>query len=94
MEESIDSWRVAAQLDRQYYWNYSQLLVQEGHYKDAIAALDKVRGRKADVALIKLALTTNLSGLTMRSLMPKERMRLSHRIRQKVGLSIYLSYAK
>lgn len=52
-EESIDSWRIAAQLDRQYYWNYSQLLVQEGHYKDAIAALDKVRGRKADVALIK-----------------------------------------
>jgi len=44
---------VAAKLDRQYYWNLSQLLVQEGQYKDALVALDKVAGRKADVALVK-----------------------------------------
>lgn len=52
-DRSIASWRVAAKLDRQYYWNFSQLLVQEGHYKDALIALDKVSGRKADVALVK-----------------------------------------
>ncbi|MFV8436429.1 tetratricopeptide repeat protein [Vibrio owensii] len=52
-DKSIASWRVAANLDRQYYWNLSQLLVQEGHYKDALIALDKVSGRKADVALVK-----------------------------------------
>ncbi|QLK49479.1 hypothetical protein DR996_31775 [Vibrio owensii] len=52
-DKSIASWRVAAKLDRQYYWNLSQLLVQEGHYKDALVALDKVSGRKADVALVK-----------------------------------------
>ncbi|EDP57817.1 hypothetical protein [Vibrio sp. AND4] len=52
-DKSIKSWRVAAKLDRQYYWNLSQLLVQEGHYKDALIALDKVSGRKADVALVK-----------------------------------------
>lgn len=52
-DKSIASWRVAAKLDRQYYWNLSQLLVQEGHYKDALIALDKVSGRKADVALVK-----------------------------------------
>ncbi|KIF47547.1 tetratricopeptide repeat protein [Vibrio owensii] len=52
-DRSIASWRVAAKLDRQYYWNLSQLLVQEGHYKDALIALDKVSGRKADVALVK-----------------------------------------
>ncbi|MCX2792695.1 tetratricopeptide repeat protein [Vibrio sp. Sgm 5] len=52
-DKSIASWRVAAKLDRQYYWNLSQLLVQEGHYKDALLALDKVSGRKADVALVK-----------------------------------------
>lgn len=52
-DKSIASWRVAAKLDRQYYWNLSQLLVQEGHYKDALSALDKVSGRKADVALVK-----------------------------------------
>ncbi|MGR5206917.1 hypothetical protein [Vibrio sp. PNB23_22_7] len=52
-QKSIDSWRVAAKLDRQYYWNLSQLLVQEGHYQDALVALDNVPGRKADVALVK-----------------------------------------
>lgn len=52
-DKSIDSWRVAAKLDSKYYWNYSQLLVQEGHYQQALAALDKVKGRNADVALIK-----------------------------------------
>lgn len=52
-DKSIASWRVAAKLDRQYYWNLSQLLVQEGYYKDALIALDKVSGRKADVALVK-----------------------------------------
>lgn len=52
-DKSIDSWRIAAKLDSKYYWNYSQLLVQEGHYQQALAALDKVKGRNADVALIK-----------------------------------------
>ncbi|MGR5231098.1 hypothetical protein [Vibrio rotiferianus] len=52
-DKSIESWRVAAKLDRQYYWNLSQLLVQEGQYKDALVALDEVSGRKADVALVK-----------------------------------------
>lgn len=39
--------------DPQYNWNFSQLLVQEGEYQQALAVLDKVSGRKADVALIK-----------------------------------------
>ncbi len=52
-DKSIDSWRIAAKLDSEYYWNYSQLLVQQGHYQQALAALDKVKGRNADVALIK-----------------------------------------
>ncbi|MDF2155787.1 tetratricopeptide repeat protein [Vibrio sp. CAU 1672] len=52
-EKSIVSWRAAAKLDRQYYWNLSQLLMQEGHYQQALVALDKVTGRRADVALIK-----------------------------------------
>ncbi len=52
-EKSIDSWRVAAKLDPQYNWNLSQLLVQEGQYKHALAVLDNVSGRPADVALIR-----------------------------------------
>ncbi|EGR3261544.1 hypothetical protein DLI08_17355 [Vibrio parahaemolyticus] len=52
-DKSIDSWRIAAKLDSKYYWNYSQLLVQQDHYQQALAALDKVKGRNADVALIK-----------------------------------------
>ncbi len=52
-EKSIDSWRVAAKLDPQYYWNLSQLLVQEGHYQQALLMLDNVSGRQADVTLIK-----------------------------------------
>ncbi len=52
-DKAIDSWTVAAKLDSQYNWNLSQLLVQEGHYERALAVLDKVSGRQADVALIK-----------------------------------------
>ncbi|MGX1924305.1 tetratricopeptide repeat protein [Vibrio sp. NH-7] len=52
-DKSIASWRVAAKLDRQYYWNLSQLLVQEGHYEQALVALKQVPGRKAEVALMK-----------------------------------------
>lgn len=52
-DKSIESWRVAAKLDRQYYWNLSQLLVQEGHYEQALIALKKVSGRKAEVSLMK-----------------------------------------
>ncbi|MEF1172327.1 tetratricopeptide repeat protein, partial [Vibrio sinaloensis] len=52
-DKSIASWRVAAKLDRQYYWNLSQLLVQEGHYEQALVALKQVSGRKAEVALMK-----------------------------------------
>ncbi|AUI88643.1 hypothetical protein BS333_20295 [Vibrio azureus] len=52
-QKSIASWRLAAKLDRQYNWHLAQLLVQEGQYQSALAALDKVSGRKADVALMK-----------------------------------------
>ncbi len=52
-EKSIDSWKVAAKLDPQYNWNLSQLLVQAGHYQQALMVLDNVSGRAADVALIK-----------------------------------------
>ncbi|KIE22284.1 hypothetical protein SE23_01970 [Vibrio sinaloensis] len=52
-DKSIASWRVAAKIDRQYYWNLSQLLVQEGHYEQALIALKQVSGRKAEVALMK-----------------------------------------
>ncbi|KGY09172.1 tetratricopeptide repeat protein [Vibrio sinaloensis] len=52
-DKSIESWRVAAKIDRQYYWNLSQLLVQEGHYEQALIALKQVPGRKAEVALMK-----------------------------------------
>ncbi len=52
-DKAIDSWSVAAKLDSQYNWNLSQLLVQQGHYERALAVLDKVSGRQADVALIK-----------------------------------------
>ncbi len=51
--KSTDSWRIAAKLDPQYNWNLSQLLVQQGHYQQALVVLDNVSGRKADVALIK-----------------------------------------
>ena len=53
-DKSIASWRVAAKLDRHYYWNLSQLLVQEGHYEQALIALKQVPGRKAEVGLMKV----------------------------------------
>ncbi|HCM0868966.1 TPA: tetratricopeptide repeat protein [Vibrio parahaemolyticus] len=62
-DKSIDSWRIAAKLDSKYYWNYSQLLVQQGHYQQALAALDKVKGRNADVALIKTRVYYKLNRL-------------------------------
>lgn len=54
-DKSTEFWRKTAQRDPQYWWNVSQLLLQEGHYQQALAVLDKMTEprRKADIALAK-----------------------------------------
>ncbi len=52
-QNSIDVWQKAAKLDAKYHWEAAQLLLQQGQYKDALATLNKVKGKKEQVALAK-----------------------------------------
>lgn len=53
--QAIETWQIAATLDDQYRWPLAQLLLQEGHYKQAIAALNQVSDKRyaAEVELAK-----------------------------------------
>ncbi|MGF1731204.1 tetratricopeptide repeat protein [Photobacterium kasasachensis] len=55
-DKAISTWAKAAELDNKHRWPLAQLLLQEGHYRKAIAELDKVtlKGRKDDVELAKV----------------------------------------
>ncbi|MBM7036931.1 tetratricopeptide repeat protein [Vibrio ulleungensis] len=50
---AIDIWQKAAQLDPAYHWEVSQLLLQQGHFNQALATLNLVEGRDEQVALAK-----------------------------------------
>ncbi|MCW8331719.1 hypothetical protein MD588_23240 [Photobacterium sp. SDRW27] len=54
--KAISVWRLAAKLDNKHRWSLAQLLLQEGHYREALAELDHVEldGRKDDVELAKV----------------------------------------
>lgn len=52
-DKALKQWQKAAQFDGKYHWNVAQLMVQEGYYQQALAVLDKVEGRKEQVALAK-----------------------------------------
>ena len=51
--KATKQWQLAAKQQSKYHWNVAQLLVQEGQYQQALTVLDRVQGRKADVALAK-----------------------------------------
>lgn len=55
-DKAISVWSQAAKLDTRHRWPLAQLLLQEGHYQQALTELDKValKGRKADVELAKV----------------------------------------
>ncbi|MGF1727345.1 tetratricopeptide repeat protein [Photobacterium nomapromontoriensis] len=55
-DQAIESWQLAAKLDKKYHWPLAQLLLQEGHYEQAIIALNKVSDKRytADVELAKV----------------------------------------
>ncbi|MEF1290529.1 tetratricopeptide repeat protein [Vibrio sp. M260118] len=52
-DKALDIWKLAAKQDAKYHWNVALLMVQQGYYQPALKVLDKVQGRKADVALAK-----------------------------------------
>ncbi|MGD8171221.1 tetratricopeptide repeat protein [Vibrio sp. TRT 21S02] len=52
-DKATDQWALAAKQDSKYHWNVAQLLVQQGHYRTALTVLNKVKGRNAEVALVK-----------------------------------------
>ncbi len=52
-DKALKQWQKAAQFNGKYHWNVAQLMVQEGHYQQALTVLDKVEGRKEQVALAK-----------------------------------------
>ncbi len=55
-DKAISVWSQAAELDNKHRWPLAQLLLQEGHYRKAIAELDKVtlKGRMDDIELAKV----------------------------------------
>lgn len=52
-DKAIEIWKLAAELDKQYQWNVAQLMVQQGQYQEALPVLNKVEGRRVEVALAK-----------------------------------------
>ncbi|EEY38501.1 tPR domain protein putative component of TonB system [Vibrio mimicus MB451] len=54
-DHAIKTLRLASTKDAKYHWYVAQLLLQEGHYEQALAELDQVkeRDRQAQVALAK-----------------------------------------
>lgn len=54
-DKATEFWRKTAAHQPQYFWNVSQLLLQEGHYQQALRVLNNVKepSRKADVFLAK-----------------------------------------
>ncbi|MCX9537981.1 hypothetical protein IG527_08500 [Vibrio cholerae] len=54
-DKAIATWRLAATKDAKYHWHVAQLLLQEGHYQQALSELDQVkeRDKQAQVALAK-----------------------------------------
>ncbi len=54
-DRAIETWTLAAQFDAKYYWNVSLLYNQQGEYRQALSALDKVtdKARQPEVALAR-----------------------------------------
>jgi len=54
-DKAIDTWQIAAQQDNQYYWNISQIMLQQARYDDALVALKyvKKKDKQAQVALAR-----------------------------------------
>lgn len=54
--KAISTWAKAAKLDNQYRWKLAQLLLQEGHYHQALTELERVKdnSKNADVELAKV----------------------------------------
>ncbi|MGF1909783.1 hypothetical protein L4C38_10105 [Vibrio kasasachensis] len=61
--EALNQWQLAARYEAKYHWNVAQIMVQEGQYKSAIATLNKVKGRKEQVALAKTRAYYKLNNL-------------------------------
>ena len=64
-DKAIEVWRLATSFKEKYHWNLAQLLVQEGHYKQALTSLDKVKAKdkKSAVALAKTRVFYKLNNL-------------------------------
>ncbi|MBV1839692.1 tetratricopeptide repeat protein [Photobacterium ganghwense] len=54
--QAVKVWELAANRDNKYRWQLAQLLLQEGHYRQALTQLQKVtdKRRAADVELAKV----------------------------------------
>ncbi|MGF1754068.1 hypothetical protein L4C33_10770 [Vibrio makurazakiensis] len=64
-DKSIVVWSQASKLNKKYHWNVAQLMVQEGHYQDALTELDKVKSKhkQPDVALVRVRALYKLNQL-------------------------------
>ncbi|KKC99414.1 hypothetical protein [Photobacterium halotolerans] len=66
-DKAIETWRKAVQLDTQYRWQLSTLLLQEGHYQLALNELDKlqIKGKQAEIELAKVCAYYKLENLEL-----------------------------
>ncbi|OAN13355.1 hypothetical protein A3K86_14915 [Photobacterium jeanii] len=60
-DTSIKYWRLAAAKNNKHRWALAQLLLQEGHHRNALKELDRVSGRKSDVELARVRAYYKLS---------------------------------
>ena len=64
-DKAISVWSLAAGLDNRHRWPLAQLLLQQGHYRKALAELDKVelKGREDDIELARVRAYYRLDNL-------------------------------
>ncbi|MGF1695294.1 tetratricopeptide repeat protein [Vibrio lamellibrachiae] len=64
-DKSIQVWSLASKINPKYHWNVAQLLVQEGHYRQALKQLDRVeaKDKQADIALARVRALYKLNKL-------------------------------
>ncbi len=79
-DNAIEQWQIAASHDAKYQWNLAQLLLQEGHYQQAIAALNQIKDqdKQRQVLLAKARAHYKLNNLDQALVDAKQAHQLKH----------------
>ncbi len=79
-DSAIESWQLAAKHDSKYQWNLAQLLMQQGQYQSAIAALEQVKDadKQRQVLLAKARAHYKLDNLDKALVEAKQAHNIKH----------------